>query len=191
MPDFPDQRDQRSFALWSSFWLTEALRLVRPGGQALVFTDWRQLPALSDAVQVAGWRWRGIVVWRKPNARPNPGFKNESEYIVWASHGQLDSDHRPPFLPGVYSIANPTGKHRHHLTAKPVELMRQLVRTVRPGGRILDPFTGSGTTGVAAVAEGREFLGIEAVDAYAQIAAQRLAEHAESAGNTSPHLGRA
>ncbi|RJO74157.1 site-specific DNA-methyltransferase [Nocardia panacis] len=176
MPDFPDNRDQRSFTIWSSIWMTEALRLVRPGGQALVFTDWRQLPAASDALQVAGWRWRGIVVWRKPAARPQPGFKNESEYILWASNGQIDRDHQPPYLPGVYTQSSPKGKDRQHITAKPPELMRHLVRTVPVGGRILDPFAGSGTTGVAALAEGRRFLGIEGVDAYAKIATQRIAD---------------
>ncbi|MBF6328747.1 DNA-methyltransferase [Nocardia transvalensis] len=174
MPDFPDQRDQRSFTLWCTFWLTEVLRLVRPGGQALVFTDWRQLPALSDALQCAGWRWRGIVVWAKTSARPQAGFRNECEYILWASHGQLPSDHRPPCLPGVYTIASPRGRQRQHITAKPVELMQHLVRTVPPGGRILDPFAGSGTTGVAAYVEGRQFLGIEATAGYAQIATERL-----------------
>ncbi|MBF6133496.1 site-specific DNA-methyltransferase [Nocardia otitidiscaviarum] len=181
MADFPDQRDQRSFTIWASIWLTEALRLVRPGGQALVFTDWRQLPAMSDALQVAGWRWRGIVVWRKPSARPQPGFKNESEYILWASHGQIDRDHQPPYLPGVYTQSSPKGTARQHITAKPVELMRHLVRTVPAGGRILDPFAGSGTTGVAALAEGREFLGIEGVDDYARIANQRIADQLSAA----------
>ncbi|MEV6258066.1 site-specific DNA-methyltransferase [Nocardia sp. NPDC051911] len=181
MPDFPDQRDQRSFTIWASIWLGQALRLVRPGGQALVFTDWRQLPALSDALQCAGWRWRGIVVWAKLGARPQPGFANGAEYLLWASHGTIDRDHQPPCLPGVYSIASPRGKARQHITAKPVDLMRYLVRTVPPGGRILDPFAGSGTTGVAALAEGRHFLGIEGIEAYAAIATQRLAQQADTA----------
>jgi site-specific DNA-methyltransferase (adenine-specific) len=175
MPDFPDQRDQRSFTIWSSIWLTETLRLVRPGGQALVFTDWRQLPAVSDALQCAGWRWRGIVVWQKTNARPQPGFRNESEYVLWASNGQIDPDHKPPFLPGVYTHPSPKGRHRQHITAKPVDLMRDLVRTTRPDSRILDPFAGSGTTGVAALLEGRHFTGIEGVREYADIAESRLA----------------
>lgn len=174
LPDFPDQRDQRSFTLWCTLWLGEALRLVRPGGQALVFTDWRQLPAMSDALQAAGWRWRGIVVWAKPGARPQPGFANGAEYILWASNGTLDREHRPPCLPGVYSIVRPTGKQRMHITAKPVELMRNLVRTVPAGGRILDPFAGSGTTGVAALHEGRHFLGIEGTEGYTEIARDRL-----------------
>lgn len=43
-----DARDQRSFGFWASLWLTECRRLVRPGGYALVFSDWRQLPAAGS-----------------------------------------------------------------------------------------------------------------------------------------------
>ncbi|WP_063824871.1 DNA-methyltransferase [Nocardia pseudovaccinii] len=171
MPDFGgDQRDQRSFTLWCSFWLSEALRVVRPGGTALVFTDWRQLPAVSDALQTAGWRWRGIVVWAKTNARPQPGFCNQSEYVLWASHGQLDRDHKPPYLPGVFTIGSPKGRARKHITAKPLTLMQQLVRSTTERGLILDPFAGSGTTGAAAIMEGRRFFGIEASSTYARLA---------------------
>jgi DNA modification methylase len=80
------------------------------------------------------------------------------------------------------SVALYTGK-RHlprlvrntHPTVKPVELMRWLVKLVAPPrGLVLDPFTGSGTTGVAAVVEGRTFLGLEREAAYVDIACARL-----------------
>ena len=65
----------------------------------------------------------------------------------------------------------------NHPTVKPVALMRWLVRLVTPaGGLVLDPFCGSGTTGVACVLEGRNFLGIEREEAYADIARRRIAE---------------
>ena len=57
-------------AMWATLWLSECWRLAKPGAPALVFSDWRQLPAMTDAVQAAGFEWRGIVVWHKPNARP-------------------------------------------------------------------------------------------------------------------------
>ena len=60
-------------------------------------------------------------------------------------------------------------------TVKPVEVMRWLIRLVTPpGGTILDPFTGSGTTGIAAHLEGFEFLGIEREPEYAAIARARI-----------------
>jgi DNA modification methylase len=53
--------------------------------------------------------------------------------------------------------------------------MRELVRIVVPGGLVLDPFAGAGTTGLAALAEGRRFIGIELHPGYAAIARRRLA----------------
>jgi site-specific DNA-methyltransferase (adenine-specific) len=63
---------------------------------------------------------------------------------------------------------------KFHLTGKPTALMRELVRPVAPGGIVLDPFMGSGTTGVAAVQSGRRFFGIEREAAYVEIARERL-----------------
>lgn len=70
---------------------------------------------------------------------------------------------------------SPRLRRNTHPTVKPLELMRWLVRlTCPPGGLVLDPFTGSGTTGAAAVMEGRTFLGIEREAAYVDIACARL-----------------
>jgi site-specific DNA-methyltransferase (adenine-specific) len=63
-----------------------------------------------------------------------------------------------------------------HPTVKPIDLMRWLVRlTAPPGGVVLDPFAGSGSTGCAAVLEGRQFIGIEREPAFVSIARARLA----------------
>jgi DNA modification methylase len=70
-----------------------------------------------------------------------------------------------------------------HPTVKPLELMRWLVRLITPpGGLVLDPFTGSGSTGAAAVLEGRLFLGIEREGKYVDIACARLTHWAHQAG---------
>lgn len=67
------------------------------------------------------------------------------------------------------------GAHNHHPTVKPVALMRYLVRLVTPvGGTVLDPFAGSGTTGMAARLEDRRFLGIELESEYLEIARLRI-----------------
>ncbi|MFU6863566.1 MULTISPECIES: DNA-methyltransferase [Pseudomonas aeruginosa group] len=68
----------------------------------------------------------------------------------------------------------------NHPTVKPTELMAYLVRLVTPpGGRVLDPFTGSGSTGKAAVREGFEFVGIEREPPYLAIAEARIAHELE------------
>lgn len=80
--------------------------------------------------------------------------------------------HHPPKL-----------RRNTHRTVKPISLMRWLVRLITPpGGLILDPFTGSGTTGIAAVMEGRSFLGIEREAVYVDIACARLTHWAHETG---------
>lgn len=70
----------------------------------------------------------------------------------------------------------PTRARNPHPTVKPLGLMRWLVALVTPpGGLVVDPFCGSGTTGIAAALENRRFLGIEAQDDYVQIARARIA----------------
>lgn len=70
----------------------------------------------------------------------------------------------------------------HHPTVKPIALMRWLVRLVAPeGGLVLDPFAGSGSTGCAAVLEGRQFIGAELDADYAAIARARIAHWAKRA----------
>ena len=67
------------------------------------------------------------------------------------------------------------GEGNSHPTVKPTDLMRYLCRLVTPpGGVILDPFMGSGSTGKAAVAEGFKFIGIEMVEEYFAIAHERI-----------------
>lgn len=175
--DFPgDCRDQRSYTMWLSLVLAECLRVSVAGAPLLVFTDWRQLPATSDALQAAGWTWRGIVPWHKPISRPcKGGFRRSCEYVLWATNGPIDAARHPVYLDGWLTGSQPRGKDRLHITAKPVEVMRQLVRACAPDGTILDPFAGSGTTGLAALQEGRSFVGIEVTGNYSRVARERLA----------------
>jgi site-specific DNA-methyltransferase (adenine-specific) len=170
-----DNRDQRSFAYWCALWLGECLRVAKPGAPLCVFTDWRQLPTMTDAVQAGGWVWRGIVVWDKTEAcRPAMGrFAAQCEYVVWGTAGPSRDDEEVGCLWGV--IREPVRMaDKHHVTGKPTAVMRQLVRICPPDGVVLDPFAGSGTTGVAALLEERNFVGVEVAGEYARIASDRL-----------------
>lgn len=173
--NFPgENRDQRSYGFWLTLLLTESYRATVESGSALVFTDWRQLPTTTDALQAAGWTWRGIASWHKPVSRPQKGrLKQSCEYIVWGTKGPVDANRNPVYLPGLYTASQPR-KDRVHITQKPVEVMQELVKICPPGGTVLDPFTGSGTTGVAALREGRQFIGVELSEHYADIAECRL-----------------
>jgi site-specific DNA-methyltransferase (adenine-specific) len=172
-----DSRDQRSFAYWCQLWLSECLRIAKPGASLLIFSDWRQLATSIDAVQAGGWTFAGIVPWDKgEGSRPKMGgFRAQAEYVVHATKGSIDPEVAKSVgcLPGVFRFTVKTSD-KHHQTGKPTPLMEQLVRVCPAGGLVLDPFAGSGTTLVAAVNTGRRALGVELSPEYAEIAAQRL-----------------
>lgn len=177
-----DNMDQRSFTEFMRMVLHAARTKAKPEAIMAVFVDWRNLPALTDAMQTAGWVWRGIVVWDKKNSRPQKGrFRSQCEYIVWGSNGALPLERGVNCLPGVYSINNVPSKDRLHQTEKPVELMEALLKIVPAGSVVLDPFMGSGSTGVACVNTGRSFIGIELDGGYYETAKQRIEAAAQQA----------
>ena len=99
-------------------------------------------------------------------ARFFPQFEHEAPFLYCAKPSRAEKR------------AGLDDDHARHPTVKPVALMRWLIRlTTQPGDIVLDPFTGSGTTGVAALAEGRRFIGVERDPAFAAIARARM-EHA-------------
>lgn len=172
-----DNMDQRSFTEFMRMVLSRARMLTKDGGIVACFVDWRNLPALTDALQAAGWVWRGVVVWNKKSSRPQLGrFRNQCEYVVWGSNGPLPLERGVGVLPGVFTCSNVHSKHRHHQTEKPVEVLSGLIEICPQGGVVLDPFMGSGSTGVAAVNTGRSFIGIELDPGYFETAQQRINE---------------
>ena len=170
-----DQKDARSYLTWSILWMTEARRVTKPGGVIAVFCDWRQIPTVSDAVQGAGWTWRGVMTWHKPGARYFPKRASHAcEFVVWGSAGGMPNDRDAETVEGFVSCKAATRHRKHHQTTKPIPVMAQVVRLCERGGRVLDPFCGSGSTGVASVLSGREFVGNEIAPHYAQTARERI-----------------
>lgn len=171
-----DTRDQRGYLAWCVLWLSECRRVVRVGAPLVMFTDWRQLPVTTDAVQGADWVWRGIAVWAKPSCRPSMGrFSSQAEYMVWGSAGPMPQRTDVGCLPGVFTHSI-RSSDKHHLTGKPSALMADVAKICPPGGLILDPFAGSGSTGVGALMQGRRFIGVERSQDYAEIAQKRLTD---------------
>lgn len=166
-----DTRDQRAFDWWATLWLSRARTACAEGALVCVFTDWRQLPTTTDYVQAAGFVHRGVGVWDKgEGSRPILGrFRAQAEFFVWGTSGPRAME--GPVAPGVFRVPV-IGKDKEHMTAKPVELMTGLCRLSR--GPVLDPFMGSGTTGVACARLRLPFVGCELVPSYFDIACRRI-----------------
>lgn len=128
-------------------------------------------------------QWRSVLVWNKG---PHVGIGGDRE-TCWKRDFELIGvrDNRPLngkrdsavlFFPAL--VNKPSG----HFAEKPVALMAYLIeKMTQPNDLILDPFCGSGTTGVACVQTGRRFIGIEIDPGYADIARARIAKAAEQA----------
>lgn len=174
-PDFVgDGMDQRAWGNMMRQVLELCRSKCRQGAVLALFVDWRNLPVLMDAMQWAGWLIRGLVVWDKLSSRLQRGrFCQQAEFVVWGSNGMLPFDRGVPCLPGVFRAANVQPNIRIHQTQNPLEVMRDICKIVVPGGRILDPFAGSGSTLIAAREEGHPAVGIEASPEIARTAAER------------------
>ena len=101
----------RALCRWTAYWLELCRKVVKPGGVAAIFIDWRQLPALYDAIQWGGWVVRGLIPWDKKNARPQPHRpKQQCEFIVWASNGPLDVKRDAEYMPGLLQGLPPSAQ---------------------------------------------------------------------------------
>ena len=180
LPDFSgDNMDQRGFTEFCRQVFAKCREKTKPEGVIAAFIDWRNLPAMTDALQAAGWTWRGIAVWNKPNGRPQKGrFRNEFEFVVWGSNGPMPFDRGVGCLPGYYRYNNVASKDRQHQTEKPLQLIEDLLEIVPKGATVLDPFMGCGTTAAACIRTGRNFIGFELSKEYHDIALQRIAAEA-------------
>lgn len=174
--------------------LTEEIRASCGAEFGRLISRWALV--FCDVESVAGWahamaslRYVRTGAWIKPNAapqfsgdRPAVGFEacviaHAKGKLRWAGGGM------PAVWHHMVPINGPAGGDRHHPTPKPIPLMLELVELFTdPDEIVLDPFAGSGTTGVACLRLGRRFIGIEKDEAFAKTARERL--EAESQGLT-------
>jgi modification methylase len=189
-----------SFASYDAFcraWLAECRRILKPDGAIWVIGSYHNIFRLGVALQDLGFWLLNDVVWRKTNPMPNfrgRRFTNAHETLIWASRCeasrytfnyealkafnddvQMRSDWLIPICSGPERLKDEGGR-KAHPTQKPEALLtRILLATTHPGGLVVDPFFGTGTTGAVAKRLGRNYIGIERDADYARAAAERIA----------------
>ncbi|TDE03456.1 site-specific DNA-methyltransferase [Jiangella asiatica] len=147
-------------------------RVLKPGGHALSFIDWRMAPNLVAALETADLRQHPILVWDKAKLGMGAIFRNQHEFIVHVTAGN-PSDPQRRDVPNV--LRYPSVRDGDHPTEKPGALLQTLLSVVTPpGGLVLDPFAGSGSTLQAARALGHSAIGIEADERFCEVIAKRL-----------------
>lgn len=139
---------------------------------ASFFADWRMVPLLAQAIEAAGLRFQSMIVWDKQAPGLGTGFRAQHECIL---HFSIETPRYYSASYGNVLRAPRMRADRDHPTEKPVQLMAALA-TVQSdvGGVVLDPFMGSGSTGVAALGLGRRFVGIEHDPVHFDTACRRI-----------------
>lgn len=162
-------------------------RVLTSGGHALAFIDWRMAPNLAAALESADLRQHPMLVWDKATIGMGAIFRNQHEFIVHMSAGN-------PSDPQRRDVGNvlrfPAVRGGVHPTEKPVTLLHTLLSVVNPpGGLVLDPFAGAGSTLVAARDLGMRAIGIDSDERWCEQAARRLSQtvlEAASEAEVSP-----
>jgi site-specific DNA-methyltransferase (adenine-specific) len=172
-------------------WIKECRRLLKPNGTIWISGTHHSVFICGAILQRQGWHVLNDIIWYKRNASPNLScrmFTASHETLIWArkskktkhyfdyrtmkaTGSEIDSLKNPgKQMRSVWSIGpvrSPEKTFGKHPTQKPIALLDRIIRaSSRPGQTVLDPFCGSGTTGVSAISNGRSFIGIDSHPEY-------------------------
>ncbi len=179
-------------------WLAAARRVLKDDGTLWVIGTYHNIYRIGVALQDLGFWTLNDVIWRKTNPMPNfrgRRFANAHETLIWcAKHQksrytfnydamkslnddlQMRSDWLFPICSGSERLKDSDG-NKAHPTQKPESLLHRIIlAATKPGDLVLDPFFGTGTTGVIAKRLGRHFIGLERDESYAALAKKRLSK---------------
>tara|TARA_B100000424_G_scaffold41482_1_gene28056 strand:+ start:1655 stop:2734 length:1080 start_codon:yes stop_codon:yes gene_type:complete len=185
----------KSYDNFSIKWLSECKRILKDSGSIWVIGSYHNIFRIGYHLQNLNYWILNDVIWRKNNPMPNfrgTRFTNAHETLIWASKSknskytfnykslkclnddlQMRSDWLIPICNGKERLKK-KGK-KVHSTQKPESLLHRIIlATTNKGDLVLDPFLGTGTTGVVAKKLGRKFLGIEKSKNYFSVAKNRI-----------------
>ena len=166
-PSFPNER-------FSSFF-TELFRVVRFRSHVYVFCDQKTLFIVKPIAEEAGFLFRKFLIWDKQKIGMGYSYRSQHELICFF---EKPKGRRKKLnnlgISDILSVARLKGKN-YFPTQKPVELFKILIQqSSQPGDLIIDPFMGSGSTGVAALGLGRRFQGSDISERAIKTSYERL-----------------
>jgi site-specific DNA-methyltransferase (adenine-specific) len=171
-------------------WLGACRETLEPNGTIWVSGTRHVIYSVGFAMQEAGFKLLNDITWEKPNPPPNLScryFTHATETLLWAAR-EKKSKHKFHYqamraeaggrqMKSVWRIGASTRAEKElgaHPTQKPLALLERIIAASSdPGDLVLDPFVGSGTTGIAAAKLGRRFIGIDTDETYLEIAVKR------------------
>lgn len=171
----------KDFDLYS--WIFQYGKLVRKGGSMIIFTSYRYISYIADSLEKAGFIVKDLIRWIKTNPMPrnvNRRYVQDAEFAVWAvkpgAKWIFNKSDDVPYLRSEFHTSVVSGKERlKHPTQKSLKLMNDIIEIhTNKGELIMDPFMGTGTTGIAANRIGRKFIGVEISKDYFNIAKERF-----------------
>jgi site-specific DNA-methyltransferase (adenine-specific) len=162
-----DDKPEAVFAVYE-----QLFRVMKEGSFCVTFYGWVKLAGFVRAWDEAGFRVLGHIVWPKPYASGARyvEYRHEEAFVLAKGWPTRPEQPLPDLQPWEYS------GNREHPTEKAVSVIAPLVRAFsEPSDLVLDPFSGSGSTAVAAALNGRRYVGIELERKYCDVAERRLA----------------
>ena len=182
-------------------WIKACKRVLKPSGTIWISGTYHSIYQCGYALQLAGFTILNDIAWYKPNASPNLScryFTASHETLIWAKKNKkakhtfnYDSSRNGNWsedqlkrkglqMRSVWSICTPKPAEKvfgKHPTQKPFDLLKRIVLlTSNENDLVLDPFTGSSTTGLAAYTYGRRFIGIDTEKDYLELSVKRFDE---------------
>ncbi|WP_029608809.1 DNA-methyltransferase [Mycoplasma simbae] len=182
--------DNGDFNLYS--WIPPYSKILRSGGSMIIFCSYRYISHIIEILEnkCEGIFVKDVIIWQKNNPMPrntNRRYVQDMEFAIWAVKGKskwiFNKPQNQPYVRSLFRYPIVSGLEKTgHPTQKSLKLMEDLI-SIHTNERdtILDPFMGSGTTGVASLKMKRNFIGIEINSDYFKIAKNRISrEHNES-----------
>jgi site-specific DNA-methyltransferase (adenine-specific) len=178
-------------------WLRECKRLLKPNGTIWVTGTSHNIYSVGFAMQTLGYKILNDIAWYKVNPPPNLScryFTHATETIIWArrepkgrhifNYEEMKRENRNKQMQSLWHITPPAAREKRygkHPTQKPEALLDRIIRaSSNPHDMVLDPFCGSGATGVICAKLGRRFIGIDLMMPYLEIAIARIQDEISS-----------